>query len=91
MEIVVAGEIELGQRGFIDVEINFVGSEDELKDEDSKANDDNHVDYEFQKEAKKAATAATALIVSTTVQAGLFLCHNSQKLSLVHYNNMDIW
>ena len=79
MEIVVAGEIELGQRGFIDVEINFVGSEDELKDEDSKANDDNHVDYEFQKEA----TAATALTVSATVQAGLFLCHNSQKLSLV--------
>ena len=51
LEIVVFGEIELGQRGFIDIEVHFVGSEDQPKDENSKANDDNQGDYEFQKEA----------------------------------------
>ncbi len=51
LEIVVFGEIELGQRGFIDIEVHFVGSEDQPKDENSKANNDNQGDYEFQKEA----------------------------------------
>jgi len=60
LESVVGREIELGKRGFRGVEFQVGGAEDKPKDENSKANDDNQRDYEFQKAGTAAAASATA-------------------------------
>ena len=66
VEIVVGGEIELGESSVGDVELDLVGSEGEPKDEDYDADDDDEGENDLEDAIEDTATAAGEWVASVT-------------------------
>lgn len=67
MEHVVACEVEFGQRGLRDVELDLVGTEDKPDDQGGKPDDDDDGDDYLEDEAEEAAAEAAAAAATGAV------------------------
>uniref|UniRef100_A0A0A0LER2 Uncharacterized protein n=1 Tax=Cucumis sativus TaxID=3659 RepID=A0A0A0LER2_CUCSA len=100
----VAGDVEAGELGSGDVELELIGTEYEPKYQDSYTKDDDYGDEELEKGGEKAAGAASAVAVAMVglcrrrdgravkgaVEMGLFVSHIMCIYVLVKKRENDI-